>query len=155
MSNTFASSVSSKTTAGKVEDGRTRRLKSLLSTAKRLSLFVVLRRWYWTSALRVLLAELRNLAHRISWALEIRAWELRGYKEPSPTTLARTSIGSPQKYAYIHYIQRLQARHPSLTIVDFYLAARSWKDGSEWESRTDILRSQTETQCSSDPPNAL
>jgi hypothetical protein len=44
-----------------------------------------LRQWYWTSALRALVIESRNLSHRIRWALEIRAWALRGYRAPLPT----------------------------------------------------------------------
>jgi len=58
---------------------------SHLHIAKSLFPPLFVRRWYWTSTLRVLVIELNNLGHRIQWALEIRAWALRGYKAPLPT----------------------------------------------------------------------
>jgi hypothetical protein len=54
-------------------------------------LFRVLRRWYWNSALRVLLTELNNLPSRMRWALQIHAWELGGYRGQPPTQLSVTA----------------------------------------------------------------
>jgi hypothetical protein len=91
------------------------------------------RRRYWTSALRVLAIELHNLVHRIQWALEIRAWELGGYKAPLPTLwgVAPVRPCSHYRHAYIRYTQTLLDRHPFLSTVDLSLAGEGWKDG--WE----------------------
>lgn len=134
--------------AGRAHDDT---LTSPRPNAKWLFRFRVLRRWYWTSALCELPSELNNLTYRIRWALEIRAWELRGLRGQSPGAFPRTSIGPPQKHAYIDCMQQLQSHHPSPTIVDPYLAGESWRAGWEWRIRTDTLQSQR-AQCSSGAP---
>ncbi len=92
-----------------------------------------LRAWYRRSLLRLLLAELCSLGHRILILREIHAWERRGYKAPDPTVFPSLPTVAGQRLGYIHYTQRLRARFPFLTIVDFALARGAWMDG--WESR--------------------
>jgi hypothetical protein len=118
------------------------------------SLFGVLRRWYHVSVLRLLVAEFRNLFHHIEVALEIRAWELRGYQGSVHVGLLEPLAFQSQscKRAYIRYTQRLQAEHPQLTILDHLLAGEAWKAGSEWNGPMDILRNQD--NLSSSPPAA-
>lgn len=123
--------------------------RSSLSTTNGRSLRAGLRRWYHVSVLRLLVEELRSLPERTGCALEMRALEIRGY-----TGLSRTGMGAPLafesqscKRAYIRYMQQLQMDHPFLSIFDRLLVAQAWKAGSEWDDRTDTLR--TQGHCSS------
>jgi hypothetical protein len=49
------------------------------------SFFSFLRRWYWCSALQLLLRESCSLAHRMGLALEVRSWERLGYGAQTPS----------------------------------------------------------------------
>ncbi len=115
--------------------------------------FRFLRRWWFCSRLRVLLSELGNLTCRIRWALEIRAWEYSGCKGPLPSLyqLSAAPESSSRKRAYILYMQRISARHPSLTVIDHNLILQAWKDG--WEScvREDIRSGQSGLDSSAYP----
>ena len=104
---------------------------SHLNIAKSLFPPPFVRRWYWTSTLRVLVIELNNLGHRIQWALEIRAWELGGYKAPLPTLwdVAPVRPCSHYIHAYIRYTQTLLDRHPFLSTADLSLVGEGWKNG--------------------------
>jgi hypothetical protein len=116
-----------------------------------LLVFRSLRRWYWTSALRVLVIESRNLVHRIQWALEIRSWALRGYVAPLPTVWGSEPVGLLSRYRqpYICHMRTLQERHPFLSSVDLSLLGRSWKDGWECGAREGTSQSQPQS-CSFD-----
>jgi hypothetical protein len=118
-------------------------------TPNRRSLLSRLRAWYHVSVLRLLVEEVRNLPERTGCALEMRALEIGGYMGS-----IRTGMGAPLafesqicKHAYIRYMQQLQMDHPFLSIFDRLLAAQAWKAGSEWDDRTDTLR--TQGHCSS------
>jgi hypothetical protein len=108
------------------------------------SLFGVLRLWYRVSALRLLIAEFRNLFHHIEVALEIRAWELRGSKGSVHVRLLEPLAFQSQscRRAYSHYMQQLQTEHPRMTILDLLLLGKAWKAGSEWNDPAGILQNQ-------------
>lgn len=91
-------------------------------------LFRVLRRWYWNSALRVLLTELNNLPSRMRWALEIHAWELGGYRGQPPTQLSVTANSQCRicRPVYISHMQQLSNLQPTHTVVDSYLVSQAW-----------------------------
>jgi hypothetical protein len=93
--------------------------------------------------------EFRNFLHHIEVALEMRAWELRGYRGSVRTQLpARPAFRSRTcKRAYIRYMQQLQTEHPQLTILDRLLLGGAWQAGSEWDGLVGTLR--TQDQCSS------
>ena len=126
---------------------------SSLPTTSQLSLVGALRRWYWCSVLRLLLAEFCSLPHRIAVALEMRAWELRGYRGLCRTGFASALVPQSQRCrrAYIRYMQQLQTDRPALTIFDRLLAENAWKAGSVWDVRSDTLQSQI--HCSSAYPD--
>lgn len=113
---------------------------------------LTLRRWWRTLALHVLVAELRSLLCRMSWALEIRGWELRGYRGQIPAVWDTTLVLRPrlQKHAYIGYMQRLSTRFPKLTIVDLHLVSQAWRGG--WESGFHIGNEQSQRKQSSASP---
>jgi hypothetical protein len=86
-----------------------------------------------------------NLVHRIRWVLEIRAWELRGYREPLPFLFQfpLTPEAKNSKRAYIRYTPQLMAQYPSLTIVDRSLLEQSWLAGWKFGVRTCTSQSPT------------
>jgi hypothetical protein len=136
-------------TAGTAERDQTRKLDFPLSTTKSLSLFEVLRGWYWRSALRVLLAEIHNLTRRISWALEVHAWERRGCTGQIPVLLAEKLERQCQRCrcAYISDTQQILNQQPSLTVVDAHLVTQAWRAGWRSALRTDTPKNQN-TLCS-------
>lgn len=123
---------------------------SIPRISKSPSLFRVLRRWYWNSALRVLLVELNNLPSRIRWALEIHAWELGGYRGQSPSQLSVTANSQCRicRPVYISYMQQLSNLQPTHTVVGSYLVSQTWWVGWRSSRRTDKMQNQ-QGKCSS------
>ena len=117
---------------------------SPLSTPTSFFLVQFLRRWWWSSRLRVLLPEIRTLACRMGWILEIRAWEMRGHRRPIPSIvgLAEGLQARKAKHACIPYMQQIQTRYPSLTIVDLFLVEQGWLAGWELGVRTYIAQNK-------------
>jgi hypothetical protein len=117
------------------------------------SLFRVLRRWYWNSALRVLLTELNNLPSRIRLALEIHAWELQGYSGQFPSLLEWTRGRQCRicRHAYILYTQQISHLRPTQTVVDSHLVSAAWWAGWRSARRMDKLQNQYRN-CSSCSP---
>ena len=116
----------------------------LQTIAKKFSPYLFLRQWYGTSIVHVLLAELGSLGHRISWALEIRSWALRGYTAPLPTVLAWRPDRTCRtcRRAYILDMQSIQSLHPSLTIVDSHLITQVWWAAAQSAHRMDTQQNQ-------------
>ena len=113
----------------------------------------VLRQWYWTSALCVLLFELNNLGHRIRWALEIRTWELGDYRGQCPLGVGKTLDSQCRicRPVYILYMQQLSNLQPTHTVVDSYLVSQAWWAG--WRSARRMGRTQNQQgKCSSYSP---
>jgi hypothetical protein len=123
---------------------------SVLRISKSPFLFRVLRRWYWNSALRVLLTELNNLPSRIRWALEIHAWELGGYRDQSPSQLSVLANSQCRicRPVYISHMQQLSNLQPTHTVVDSYLVSQAWWAGWRSSRRTDKMQNQ-QGRCSS------
>jgi hypothetical protein len=120
-----------------------------LPISKLVFLWQSARQWYWTSVLRLLVAEIRALGHRIRWVFEIREVELHLGKDSIRTWMDRGSISGSQNYkrAYIDCMRQIEARHPFLSIFDLFLLQQAWKAGSEWNGRMDTSQSQ-DTSCS-------
>lgn len=120
-----------------------------LPISKLVFLWQSARRRYWTSALRLLVAEIRALGHRIRWVFEIREVELQRGTDSIRTWMDRGLISGSQNYkrAYIECMRQIEARHPFLSIFDLFLLQQAWKAGSEWNGRTDTSQSQ-DTSCS-------
>src|SRR5258708_25178469 len=99
--------------------------------SKSFSLLPALRGWYWRSVLRVLVIELRNLGHRIRWALEIRSWEHRGFQGQHPFELKATAYSQCQicRPVYIADTRQILNLQPSLTVVDACLVSQAWLGG--------------------------
>jgi hypothetical protein len=116
-------------------ESRVRLDMSGLPTTNARSLLARLRAWYHVSVLRLLVKEACSLPERMGCALEMRAWELRGYTDLSRTRMGALRVFESQscKHGYIRYMQQLQAEHPFLSIFDRLLAGQAWKAGSEWE----------------------
>jgi hypothetical protein len=113
-------------------------------------LFRVLRRWYWNSALRVLLTELNNLPNCMRWALQKHAWELGGYRGQPPTQLRVTANSQCRicRPVHISYMQQRSNLQPTHTVVDSYLVSQAWWAGWRSSRRMDKMQNQ-QGKCSS------
>lgn len=127
-------------------------ISSLPNATRPATLFGWLRDWYYVSVLRLLIAECRSLAYRTARSLEIRAWELGGYRDSghSRNDLLLSFESQNCKRAYIRYMQQIQTDHPFLSTFDRLLVAQAWQAGSEWDGRSCTL--QTQDRCSSASP---
>src|SRR2546423_14108525 len=107
------------------------------TSAKTVSLGATLRRWYWTSFVRLFVAELRNLVERTRQVREIHEWGLRGCTGLCPTVWAEIPDSQCRtcKHAYISDMQAILNTHLSLTIVDSHLLSQAW-----WAARRSVLR---------------
>jgi hypothetical protein len=112
----------------------------------------VLRRWYYVSVLRLLAREFCNLFHHIKVSLQMRGWEIRGYRGSVRTQLHAPLAFRSQtcKRAYIRYTQQLQMEYPYLTMLDHLLLGKAWQAGSECDGPVGTL--QTQDRCSSAYP---
>jgi hypothetical protein len=101
-------------------------------------------RWYRQSALRLLLAEIGALGHRIRWVLQIREVELLRGTESVRKWMDEGLCRGSQSYkrGYIFYMQEIDSRYPFLSIFDRLLLARTWKAGSEWNALSGTPRNQ-------------
>jgi len=110
-----------------------------------------LRRSCFGSALRLLIADVRSLPHRISHSFEIGAWERRGGMGKGPQVFDGIRWFQPDRRAYISHMQETQARFPFLTIFDLHLVSRSLMAGMELGVRTCTEQSQTEIRSCASP----
>lgn len=108
--------------------------------------FLALRQWYWNSALRLLIAEIRALGPRIRWVLEIREAELLRGKETILDWIDGCAVGGPRTGDYIVYMQQVTARYPFLSIFDNLLLTEAWKAGLESGARADTAQNQVDIE---------
>src|SRR5258708_449894 len=105
-----------------------------------------IRRWYRFSALRLLVAEVRNCGPRMGWVLRMRRERLqRGDQEAA--RLVRDSLFLAvgcYTPVYTQYMQDIRKDYPFLSVFDRTLLAKTWKAG--WESCVHMGMSLSESQ---------
>ena len=112
------------------------------SPSIQLSPFPFLRRWYQLSLLRVLLSEGNAGLRRIRWIREIRAVERLSGKDSVRHWMGQSLVSAAYKCAYIRHMQRMEVRHPFLSIFDLHLLSQSWKAGLEYGIHIGMLQNQ-------------
>jgi hypothetical protein len=108
------------------------------------SLLAIVRGWYRTSVLLLLLAEPSSRVRRMGRILEIRAWERRGYMgllRYSPDRIP-SSVARPDKHACMRHTLQIHSRHPFLSVFDLFLVEQAWLAGSESNSHSCTLQNQ-------------
>jgi len=127
--------------------------KTSPTCSKSFLLVRVLRHWWWSSKLRILLPEFHNLVQRIRWAHGIQLWELRGFQGQHPLELKATANSQCRicRPVYTLYMQQLLNLRPSLTVVDSCLVSQAWWAGWQSAHRTGRMQNQ-QGKCSSCSP---
>lgn len=109
------------------------------------SFSLMLRRWYFYSALLLSISEIRTLGLRIRRVLEIRRAEMLRGDEKVRAWMDGCAVTGPGTRDYIIYMQRTAEDNPSLSIYDRLLLTEAWKAGWESGARKDTARNQSGT----------
>jgi hypothetical protein len=105
-----------------------------------------IRRWYRFSSLRLLVSEIRSLAPRSKWILQIREAKLHRGDQAINLWMKGAVVRGSERYkrAHICYMRQTRTEYPFLSVFDRLLLTKAWKAGSEWNARMGMSRNESQ-----------
>ena len=109
--------------------------KSYLPMSKRQRRFASLREWWSHSIARIVVADCRNLAHRIGELQRLPYLRFGSRVSPYPwhrPSAAPRLSGHKYEHGCSDDMQRLQAKHPWIGVLYLQACAQAFHMGAEW-----------------------